>query len=485
MKLSTVSTAVGVAVALLAGALVLKATWGAPGQQQVTPPKPLEIDARAIDRFAASVKFKTVAQVDDAHANAGEFKQFHAYLQSAFPRVHQVLKREIVADYALVYTWAGTEPSAKPALWIAHQDVVPVSEDTQGHWTVPPFAGVVKDGHVWGRGSWDNKSHILAQLEAIEMLLAQGWQPRQTLYLAYGHDEEIVGLRGAKAIAAQFRARKMRFDYVLDEGLIISDGIIKGAKAPVALVGVAEKGYATLQLKLSTDSGHSSMPTPMTSINRMAEAVTRVNKAAYPAKVGGLTAQMFETIAPHSGWVNRLILSNLWLTEPLVSAQLAETPLTNAMIRTTTAATVFRSGEKENVLPGQAEALINVRMLPGDSSESVLKRAVALVGDDGIKVSLAPGVAEASTVSSTTSASYRSIERSVREVFTDAIVAPGLVIGGTDSKHYWDLADNTYRFTPLRVKPSETARFHGVDERISVAAYQDMVRFYHRLLQAK
>ncbi|WP_236674919.1 M20 family peptidase [Piscinibacter sp. HJYY11] len=483
MKLYPIAAACAL-VASFAATLVVRAAWLGPRHAEPSSVAPVQIDAQAIARFAGSIRFRTIAQADDPNANAAEFKGFRDHLQASFPRLHASLRREIVADHALLYTWSGRDPSAKPVLWIAHQDVVPVSPGTEGQWQAAPFAGEVKDGHVWGRGTWDNKSHILAQMEAIEMLLAAGWQPQQTVYLAYGHDEEVTGLRGARTIAGLFRERGVRFDYALDEGLIISEGVIRGPQVPVALVGVAEKGYATVRLRLRTDSGHSSMPPPQTAIDRMAAAITRINREPLPARIDGVVAQMFEAIAPHSGALQRVLLSNLWLTGPLVSARLADTPLTNAMIRTTTAATMFHAGDKENVLPGVVEAVINARTLPGDTATAVSQRIASLVGDNAIEVSLDPGSAAPSTVSDTGLPSFARIERSIRDVFPDAIVAPGLVIGGTDSKHYWDLADSTYRFTPLRVTPADTTRFHGTDERVSVKGYHDMVRFYHRLLQA-
>jgi carboxypeptidase PM20D1 len=480
-----VLSAAGAAVTLLGATMVINATLRAPGQLEVGPATPLSIDLKAADRLAGAIRYRTIAQADDADASATEFRQLHAYLETTFPRLHKALKREVVGSYGLVYTWTGTDPSAKPVLWVAHQDVVPISAGTEKMWEADPFAGVIKDGFIIGRGAWDNKGPLIAQMEAVEMLLAAGWQPRQTLYLAYGHDEEVSGIRGAKVMAALFRERKLQFDYVLDEGLIISDGVIKGVNKPVALVGVAEKGYATLRLALATDSGHSSIPPRQTAVDRIAQAVVRLNQSPYEARIDGVTAQMFRTIAPHMGMASRLVLSNLWLTAPLVESQLSAVPLTNAMIRTTTAATMFHAGDKENVLPGHAEAVVNVRMLPGESIESVLERAGKVVKDDSIKIDVAAGAAEASPVSSTESDSFNRISRSARQVYPGVAVAPGLVVGGTDSKYYWSLADNTYRFTPLRVTADDTQRFHGTNERMSVPAYLDMVRFYHQLLQAK
>ena len=156
----------------------------------------------------------------------------------------------------MLYTWPGSNPKLQPMLLMAHQDVVAVAPGTEKDWSVDSFSGVVKDGFVWGRGAWDDKGNLMAQLEAVEMLLASGYQPQRTVYLAFGADEEIGGLRGAARIAALLKERKVRLELVLDEGLLITDGIMPGLKQPAALIGVAEKGYLSVVLKMSATPGH-------------------------------------------------------------------------------------------------------------------------------------------------------------------------------------------------------------------------------------
>jgi carboxypeptidase PM20D1 len=367
---------------------------------------------------------------------------------------------------------------------MAHQDVVPIAPGSEAKWQVQPFAGEQRDGFVWGRGAWDDKGNLIAQMEAVEMLLASGFQPRQTIYLANGHDEEIAGLRGAVEIVKLLQERKVRLDFVIDEGLLITDGILPGVARPVALIGIAEKGFLSLVLKVPATPGHSSMPPPpgSSAIGMMSAALRRLDDEQLPASLRGVAREMFETIAPEMSGFQRVALSNLWLFGPLVQKQLEKGASTNAMLRTTTALTVVKAGNAENVIPGQAEAIVNFRLLPGDSLASVTQHVRGKTGERFELIAL-PGAAEASPVTPTQSASYQAINRTVRSLFPDVAVAPGLMVAATDSRHFAPVSDHIYRFSPVRAKPEDLSRFHGTNERIAVANLGELVRFYHQLLR--
>lgn len=409
-------------------------------------------------------------------------------LQARYPKAHALLKREVVGDLSLLYNWPGTDTKAKPILLMAHQDVVPISPGTEKEWSVDPFAGVVRDGIVWGRGAWDDKGNLIAQMEAVEMLAAAGFRPQRSIYLAYGADEEVGGMRGAKRIAALFRERGIRPDFILDEGMVIADGIIPGLRKPVAIVGVAEKGHMSVVLRIPTAPGHSSMPPPKGSsaIAMMAAVLQRLDAEPMPAAIRGVAAEMFGTLAPEMNTVSRVALSNLWLFAALVQRQFEAGAATNALLRTTTALTMLHAGNKDNVLPGEAEATINFRLLPGDTAAGVLERARGqvkqVIGSDRFELVALPGVAEATSITPMQSAPYRLLNRTVREVFPGVLVAPGLYLAGSDSIHFSDLSEHIFRFSPIRVTPQDVGRLHGTNERISSANLAELVRFYHRLL---
>ncbi len=454
-------------------------------QLQVPPAPPLTLDEKGVaDKLGAAIRLRTVSSHDDAKLNEDQFKALHALLAQRFPRVHATLQREVVGDLSLLYTWKGSDPKAKPIAMLAHQDVVPIAPGTERNWQTDPFAGEVKDGFIWGRGAWDDKANLIAQLEAVEMLLAAGFQPRQTVYLAYGADEEVGGKRGAAQIVALLQQRQVKLDFVIDEGLLITEGIMPGLSQPAALIGIAEKGYLSVVMRVPATPGHSSMPPPKgtSAIGMMSAALRRLDDEQLPAGIRGVAREMFETIAPEMGGFSRVALSNLWLFGPMVQAQLEKSASTNAMLRTTTALTVVNAGNKDNVLPGLAEGTVNFRILPGESRESVMQHVKSKTGER-FELYALPGSADPSPVTPTASASYQLINRTVRELFPGTLVAPGLVVAATDSRLYTPISDHIYRFSPVRAKPEDLARFHGTNERISTSNLGELVRFYHQLLR--
>jgi carboxypeptidase PM20D1 len=478
------------AVLALAAALVLAVAVNTlrQGSRQIDVPPlaPIAVDEKAAgDSLAVAIRAKTVSSRDDAMLNADQFRALHAHLEKRYPRLHAALKREIVADLSLLYSWPGIDPAAKPILLMAHQDVVPVAPGTERDWQAEPFGGTVKDGFVWGRGSWDDKANLIAQMEAIEMLVAAGFKPRRTIYLAFGADEEVGGLRGAKAIAALLAERKVTLDFVIDEGLLITEGVLPGLKPPGAVIGIAEKGYLSVELRVAATPGHSSLPPPKgtSAIAMMSAALNRLEDRQLPATIKGVAREMFETVAPEMSGFNRIALSNLWLFGPIVQKQLEAGASTHAMLRTTTALTIVNAGNKENVLPGRAEATVNFRLLPGDSQADVMAHVKQTVASDRFELVVLPGATEPSKVAPTSSASYRLIERTVRELFPGTVVAPGLMVGGTDSQHFADVSDHIYKFSPVRARPEDLPRFHGTNERIALANLAELIRFYHRLVE--
>ena len=473
------------ALLLLVAVLVGNTLRQGSRQVVVTPLAPLAVDKTSIaESMALAVQARTVSGLLDPTGVAAEFDKLHGHLRSRYPLVHATLEREVVGAHSLLYTWRGSDAQAKPIAVMAHQDVVPIAPGTEALWKKPPFAGVIEEGFVWGRGALDNKSNLITQFEAVEALIKSGFKPRRTIYFVYGHDEEVGGKLGAQAIVALFKQRGLKLEFVLDEGMAVTEGILPGVSRPIALIGLAEKGAVSLRLTAEAAPGHSSMPPAPggSAIGMLSAALTRVDANPLPGGINGAAAEMFSVIAPELGFGQRLPLSNLWLFRPLVEPRLAKGAATNAMMRTTTALTIVNAGNKENVLPGRAEAVVNFRILPGDSAESVAVYVKRVIADERIDIKPLGTSFEASRVSSVNADAFKLIERSIREVFPDAIVAPGLVLQATDSRHFGEVAEQVYRFMPIRFKPEDLSRLHGNDERIAVDQLADMVRFYHRLL---
>jgi carboxypeptidase PM20D1 len=439
---------------------------------------------KATRRLARALRFRTVSQEDPTQFAGEVFQAFHAWLAEAFPGVHASLQKETVGGFGLLFTWPGSESALRPVLLMAHQDVVPVSPETEPDWTHSPFAGEIADGHVWGRGALDDKSSLMGILEAVEALLASGFQPRRTLYLAFGQDEEIGGTQGAAKIAGLLRSRQVRVEYILDEGGFVAEGLIPGLAAPAALVGIAEKGYLTLELSVAGEGGHSSMPERHTTIGILSSALVRLEENPFPADLS-FSRLFFAGVASGMPFPKRLVLANQWLFAPWIEKMLGRSAEMNAGIRTTIAPTQLSAGVKENVLPVRATAVVNFRVMPGEQTEGVIERVRKIVDDSRVQIRARAIRSEPSPVSDVRAASYGMLERTIRQVAAEEelLVAPYLVVGATDCRYFNDLCDNIYRFSFIRIGPEDLKRVHGTDERISVAGYAQLVRFYAQLLR--
>src|SRR3954469_26000168 len=472
------------ATGLLAGVLLFNVAAHSSRQIQVAAVPRVAVDEQgAAARLSEAIRFQTISNFLNPDSDADALRGLQAHIAKSFPAFHAVAKREVVATYSLLYTWEGSDPKAVPIALLAHQDVVPVSPGTAKDWQQPPFDGVIADGFIWGRGSWDDKGNLYSMLEAAEQMAKQGFRPKRTIYFAFGHDEEVGGTRGAKQIAALLASRGVRLDYVIDEGLLITQGLIKGLDRPAALIGVAEKGYATLVLTTHATPGHSSMPPRDTAIGMMSAALARLEDHRLPMQARGAVAEMFDTLAPEMKGFNRVLLSNLWLFKPLLLREFAKTGPAEAMVRTTTALTIFNAGDKDNVLPGNAEATVNFRLIPGDTQGTVIDHVRSTIANERISIKPFPGNTDPPPVTASASPSFQMLSRTIREIYPDVIVAPGLMVAATDSRHYTGITDKIFRFSPVRANAEDLKRFHGTNERLSVEGYADMIRFYRRLIE--
>ncbi|MGI4863175.1 MAG: M20 family peptidase [Janthinobacterium lividum] len=438
----------------------------------------------ALAHLVGALRIPTVSRTRYAETDTVPFDQLQAYLQRTFPLVQQRLKRQTVNHYGLLYEWPGTDATLKPLLLLAHQDVVPVLPGTESQWTRPPFAGQVADGYLYGRGALDDKLNVIGQLEAVEYLLRTNFQPKRTVLLAFGHDEETMGLRGAAALAAVIQKQYPQLEMVLDEGGTIKTDGVAGIMQPVALVGISEKGYLSLVLSATGQGGHSSMPPPLTSVGRVAAAVAKLEAEPFPARLDGGIGTTLAYLTPAVPFGQRVVFANQWLFGPLIKRKLAAQPSSNAAIRTTTAPTIISGGAKDNVLPIGASATVNFRLLPGDSLAAVQRRVRQLIDDPLVQVRPLAQGQEASPISRTDNAAFGALHRTIKSVFPQALVAPYTVLGATDARTYAFLCPQaTYRFSPLLMDQQAIESMHGTNERLRPAAFQDVIRFYAALIQ--
>lgn len=462
---------------LTAGAGVVPMRRSSDGVEQTTH----WFDAAA-ERLAAAVRFRTVSYENHEDIDESQFAGLGSYLEQTFPRVHAELELQRVG-HSRLYRWAGRSDEQPPALLCAHMDVVPV-DDLDG-WTHPPFDGVVADGFVWGRGTIDDKGRVIAILEAVEAALAAGEQPERTVYLAFGHDEEIGGYQGAAQMARLLAEQGVKAGFLLDEGGVISTGLVDGVRAPVASIMAGEKGFATVRLSTSDLGGHPSMPPRRTAVGRLARAVTAVQERPMPLRVTPPVRDMVLKLAPFMRGPRALLAARAGRIGTALAYAMIVRPESAALVRTTTAPTVISGGVKANVLPQRAEALVNFRILHGDTIAGVLEHCRKVVRDDDVQVELASGMqAEPSPLSPTSGTTFDMLADITRALMPGVAVTTGLVPGATDARHYHDVAEQRYNFAPVLLTGTDLSRIHGTDERLSLANHARVIEFYRRLLRA-
>jgi carboxypeptidase PM20D1 len=485
MRLKNVVRLVVAAVVALCVLLLVRTVMysgGNPaGVASAAPATTGPVDSTPLRRLSEAVQILTVTQFN-VPANIPQFLKFHAFLQRSFPLVHARLKHEVVDSGSLIFTWRGTDTTLAPVLFMGHMDVVPVEPGTEKAWTHPAFSGAIVDGSVWGRGTLDDKISVMGLLEATEALLKAGYQPKRTVLYSFGHTEEGGG-SSARIVAELFKSRGISPWFVMDEGGAVGEGLVPGVPGRLALVGVAEKGYLTLQLTAKADGGHSSMPPRETAVSIVADAVRKVQGSPLPPRIGGATRAMFDAIGPSMPLGSRLVFANLWLFEPLVTRLMSGDRSGNAMVRTTTAATMLSGGIKDNVVPTSASAIVNFRLMPGDSVAWVISRVKEIVGDTRVTVETVEGAGrEASNVSPADSPGFGLIAASIRESFGARIVAPYLVVGGTDARNFEIVSQSVYRFAPIVAKPGTTELIHATNEHVAVDNYFAAIQFFGRLI---
>jgi carboxypeptidase PM20D1 len=498
----------GAVVALVVVVLAVVVVRGltARSVQVEVSPAPETVSAEvAAQHLSEALAFPTVSHHDLADFDPAPFAALQEWLAATYPRMHAALERETFGTHAgeaphglhaLLYTWRGTDPALDPVMFIAHQDVVLVEPGTEGDWEAPPFSGarvedtgygpggVQKRTYVVGRGAIDIKLDLVGLCEAVEALLAEGWTPRRTLLFSFAHDEEVGGRDGNLLIAQALQERGVTLHWILDEGMVIADGIVPGLEPPVALVAIAEKGYLSVELVARGEGGHSSMPPPHSAVGRVARAVARLEANPLPAGLDGPAGEMFARVGPEMTTPMRIVFANRWLFAPIILGQLSGKRSTNATVRTTTAATMFEGSDQDNVLPQIARAVVNFRVHPRDSVASVLQHVETVIDDPLVEVRpYGDSASEPSPVSRVDGPGYGAIERSIRAAFPEVIVAPALLVAASDSRHYPAIARDVYRFNPVWLGPDDIERAHGTNERIGVENIGRAVRFYTAVLR--
>lgn len=475
----------GLALVILLGLLLWNTLRFTSLQPTAVAPAPaIPLSDSAIIHLSQAVQYRTISYQDSSLTDTTQFEAFISFLEKTYPLVHSRMTRERINHFASLYQLKGSNPSLKPLLMMGHYDVVPVIEGTESLWKKAPFSGTIQDGFVYGRGTLDDKSTVLGLLEAMEILLKQGFQPSRTIYFSFGHDEEASGHQGGRALARTLEQRGVQLEMVIDEGGTIKTDGVAGLTQPVALIGTAEKGYTSLELTARGEGGHSSMPPQKTSIGMLASALDQLQKTPFPSSLGGTVGEMLRYLGPQMPFVQRMAIANQWLLAPILINSFGATPSGAASTHTTMAPTILKAGIKDNVLPIDATAIVNFRILPGETVQGVLAHVKKAIDNPDIEVkSLRESDSEPSAVSPSDAEPFQILSRTIKSCYPDVLVTPYLVLGATDSRYYQSLSRNVYRFTPYQLDEEDLKRPHGTNERISIDTYKEMIRFYATLLK--
>lgn len=467
---------------VITGVILVNTIFYRSAQLEVEPltNNPVHRD-NAIEKLSGAVGIPTVSFSDPAKLDSTAFENFITYVGEQFPNMHEELAFERISDFSLLYRWDGHDTTLAPIMLTGHYDVVPPGDTTR--WHHPPFSGRTAGGYIWGRGTMDDKVGVIGIMDAVETLLGEGFRPQRTIYLAFGHDEEIGGNRGAAVIADTLSERGITPQFIADEGMMIADGLIPGIDKPVALIAVSEKGYLSTRLTAYSVGGHSSTPPAKTAVGSVSRAVVNLEQNQFPTRLTPPVEAMFSYLGPEMSFTMKMLFANRWLFDGLLKWQLGEASTTNALVRTTTAPTMFHAGEKDNVLPTKAEATVNFRILHDDSVKSVMNHIKDVVNDTSIEITQIGITSNPRAVAAIDGPEFELMHRTVKQIFPDILVSPGLLVGGSDGRHYAKLTPNVYSFNPYIANEKDIARYHGLNERIGMDDYHKVVFYYYQLIE--
>ena len=453
------------------------------------PPMPDEaVDvARYRKNLSDAIRIRTIASKDPAKTDFAPFDEFHAFLRERYPLLHEKLTLTEVTRGSLLFRWEGTNPSLDPIALLSHQDVVPISAGTWDDWTNPPFDGVDDGEFIWGRGALDMKNHLIGVCEAVETLLSEGFVPERDVYLCFGHNEEVMSSsndNGAVCMCNYFAERGIHLDAVLDEGGAILPVNVRGViDKELAGIGVAEKGYVDVEVSVTAKGGHSSQAPNHTAIGKLADVVKDIENHQFKAKISPMIDELLVKIAKSTSFPVRMVTCNYKLLKPALAKAMSYIPPAASMLRTTTGVTMASGSPQPNVLPQKASVIVNFRTYPGQTVEDVVAHLKKVIRNKKVQISVLPGWKNPSAISPTDSRAFKRIAAICRSMNPKTIVAPYLVMGGTDACHYQDVCENIYRYSPFKVSTSLLLTTHGTNERLPIDAIEDAVAFFKRYIR--
>lgn len=440
---------------------------------------------RVSDKLSKAIQIKTIAKLDETDFDWTEFDKFHKFLEDEFPLVHKNLKKEVVKRADLIYVWEGSDPTLEPIAFLSHQDVVPVTPGTEGDWTHPAFDGYNDGELIWGRGAVDMKNQLVSVMEAIETLLEEGYKPVRSVYLCFGHNEEIMSEKnsGAMNIVAVLKERGIRFDSIIDEGgAMIPVSIPPIADIVLAGIGIGEKGYADYKVTVAGKGGHSSAPPNHSAIGELAKKIERLENHPFPEEMPDYFLKLITSIVERVAFPLNKLAPAVSVLKPVITKAMTFIPQGATFIRSCQAVTMCQGSPASNVLPQRASATINFRLVQGTTLSDVEAKLEKYMGGKNVTIEQLEG-REASNLSPDDSRAFKTISKVVFEADKRAVVSPFLVMGGTDAYHYEAVSNNVYRFGPYAVSTEIMMTAHSTNERIPIKELGNGVAFFKRYIR--
>jgi len=464
---------------VLAGVVLVRTLRFQPMEETCPEAEPVSLNKeKIVADMVDMIRCKTVSYRDESLIDRKEFEKFESLLAERFPHVYQACTFQKIGKTGLMYHLKGKN-SKEPSVFMAHYDVVPILESG---WDKPAFEGLVENGVLWGRGTLDTKGTLCGVMEAAEQLLSEGFVPANDMYFAFSGEEEVNG-DSCPVMVNWFEEQKIRPALVVDEGGAVVENVFPGVLGECAVVGIAEKGMADIELVMEGNGGHASTPPVRTMLGQLSEAVVKIEKNPFPGQLTRPVAEMFDTLGRHSGFAYRMLFANLWLFRPVLDmvCRMSGGEL-NAMMRTTCAVTQMQGSKAFNVLPAKATVGMNLRLIGKDTEKTVVEHLKKTIGNDKIQIRVVDCM-EPSLASDTECKEWKRLKTAIRQTWPKALVSPYLMMACSDSRHYCRITDRVYRFSAMKLSKEERAMIHGNNERVPLETLYTTVEFYLRLMK--
>ncbi len=422
------------------------------------------------------IQAETVSSAHDT--DLGKFLKFHQVLRAEFPHLFSACSFEEF-DGNILLRLGGSDASLLPIMFMNHHDVV----EATGNWTYPPFSGQIADGKVWGRGTLDTKGGLWAMLQAADELADQGFVPCRDIYFMSTCCEETGGA-GADSISKMLSDRGLRFAMVLDEGGMILDEPIGGAKGRFAMIGVGEKGQMDLKFTARSSGGHASTPPKNSPLVRLGKFMAAAEKSnVFEVKMSPTVKATLKALSTSMSGPLKLVLGHPSLFSPVLCRVMPSiSGAAGAMLKTTLAFTMAEGSQGYNVLPEEAYVIGNMRYSHHQGGQSSVEAIKRLAEKFDIETEIIHHGFD-SPLSSHQSSAFKLVETAVGATFDGVKTSPYVMNAASDSRFMSRVCDDCLRFAPFTISAKQLASVHGVDECVDVETLSGAVDFYKYLME--